>query len=79
MRRALRRLAWLAGALLATAGTALAEPACDIGAAPGDRWSLARDGGAEWLVTPCGQRFLSLGVNVLDGGAPERESADRVW
>jgi hypothetical protein len=79
LRRALRRLAWLAGALLATAGTALAEPACDIGAAPGDRWSLARDGGAEWLVTPCGQRFLSLGVNVLDGGAPERESADRVW
>jgi hypothetical protein len=32
-----------------------------------------------WLRTPCGDPFLSLGVNVLDGGAPYRTSYDRVW
>ena len=30
-----------------------------------------------WLVTPCGERFFSLGVNVLDGGYPERERPAR--
>ncbi len=30
-------------------------------------------------MTPCGDRFFSLGVNVLDGGAPSRQSRDRVW
>ena len=30
-------------------------------------------------MTPCGERFFSLGVNVLDGGYPEREEAGKIW
>jgi hypothetical protein len=30
-------------------------------------------------VTPCGDRFFSLGVNVLDGGYPDRERGGKVW
>ena len=29
------------------------------------------DQGVAWLVTPCGDRFFSLGVNVVDGGADD--------
>jgi hypothetical protein len=29
---------------------------------------VARVDGAAWLVTPCGDKFFSIGVNVLDGG-----------
>jgi hypothetical protein len=32
---------------------------------------LRNDAGVSWLVTPCGERFYSLGVNVLDGGNGE--------
>ena len=45
----------------------------DLGQAPTTRWSLETVGGASWLVTPCGDRFFSIGVNVLDGGENERE------
>jgi len=30
-------------------------------------------------VTPCGQRFFSLGVNVLDGGYDDREKGGKIW
>jgi hypothetical protein len=46
--------------------------ACDLATAPSTRWSLAHEDGAWWLVTPCGARFYSLGVNTLDGGYPWR-------
>ena len=45
--------------------------ACDLERAPSTRWSLAREHGVAWLKTPCGDRFYSLGVNVLDGGIGE--------
>jgi hypothetical protein len=61
--------------MVASAG---AEAACDLAAAPSDRWSLIRDQGESWLATPCGDRFFSLGVNVLDGGSPERLAGDRI-
>jgi hypothetical protein len=32
-----------------------------------------------WLVTPCGDHFFSLGVNVLDGGYADREKAGKIW
>jgi hypothetical protein len=55
-------------ALLLAARDALA---CrDFHAAPSARWRIDRDGRATWLVTPCGDRFFSLGVNGVDGGAP---------
>lgn len=45
-------------------------PAClDLARAPSSRWQVAVEKGVAWLVTPCGERFLSLGVNVVDGGS----------
>ena len=44
-------------------------PRCALGSAPDARWQTRREGGAAWLVDPCGERLLSIGVNVLDGGA----------
>ena len=40
--------------------------ACDFDHAPSSHWSLAVDNGVDWLKTPCGDRFYSLGVNILD-------------
>jgi hypothetical protein len=42
--------------------------ACDLDHAPSTRWTIARAGGASFLVTPCGEQFFSRGVNVIDGG-----------
>ena len=91
----MKRLSYLLAACgLALAGPALAGPAladsaplgsaplqapCDLDNAPSSRWSVAHDHGAAWLTTPCGERFFSAGVNVLDGGAPAREADGRVW
>jgi hypothetical protein len=56
-----------------------AARACDFAAAPSSRWSLAADGGVWWLRTPCGERFYSLGVNILDGGNGEREKIGKAY
>jgi len=45
--------------------------ACDFEQAPSSHWSVASENGVEWLKTPCGDRFYSLGVNILDGGNGE--------
>jgi hypothetical protein len=63
-----------AGSILAAAvalATLMAPArACDLATAPTTRWSIERDEkGILWLRTPCGERFFSAGVNVLDGGA----------
>ena len=63
------------GALLSTIAAALlwcgAALACDLDSAPSSRWSVAWEHGIAWLKTPCGDRFYSIGVNVLDGGNGE--------
>ena len=57
----------LAALLLLPLGGALG---CDFEHAPSTRWSTERGAdGTQWLVTPCGDRFFSIGVNVVDGGA----------
>jgi hypothetical protein len=44
--------------------------ACDLATAPSTRWSVEHDAaGHAFLRTPCGERFFSIGVNVVDGGA----------
>jgi hypothetical protein len=53
--------------------------ACDLAHAPSTRWSLAGESGVSWLVTPCGEHFLSLGVNALDGGYPYREKNGKIY
>ena len=40
--------------------------------APHSQWQVAASEGVFWLRTPCGERFLSLGVNVINGGYPSR-------
>ena len=69
------------GLLAATLVPAPLAPAaaCDLASAPTTRWSVAKEGGAEWLKTPCGEPFYSLGVDILDGGYPDRERDGKVW
>ena len=60
------RLAALALGLILAAG--VAHGCSDFATAPTSRWRLARRDGVAWLLTPCGEPFLSIGVNTLDGG-----------
>jgi len=57
--------------------------ACDFATVKSDRWSTERDAnsqrGVDWLKTPCGDRFYSLGVNVVNGGYPWRVKDNKVW
>jgi hypothetical protein len=53
--------------------------ACDLATAPTSRWSVTNDHGIQWLKTPCGERFYSLGVNTVDGGYPWREKDGKTW
>src|SRR6185312_11282374 len=42
--------------------------ACDLDNAGTTQWRVTREHGASFLVTPCGEKFFSIGVNVLDAG-----------
>src|ERR1700730_6570109 len=63
--------------LLLTAGSA----ASDGGPRPGpaSRWKLESRDGVSWLITPCGERFFSVGVNSLSdtSSPPLRWSRER--
>ena len=50
----------------------------DLSEAPHSRWGTTVDDGVHWLLTPCGERFFSVGVNVMDGGEPQRFSNGRI-
>jgi hypothetical protein len=64
-RRARRRLF----AVLLVSQLATPSFACDLDSAPSTRWSTERDRhGVAWIRTPCGERFLSIGVAVVDAG-----------
>ena len=67
------RLGGLLLAALLIAGNAAAALACDFDHAATSHWSVASENGVEWLKTPCGDRFYSLGVNILDGGNGEKK------
>jgi hypothetical protein len=56
-----------------------AARACDFATVKSDRWSAEAVSGVDWLKTPCGDRFYSLGVNVVDGGYPWRERDGKTW
>ncbi|HWB48298.1 MAG TPA: hypothetical protein VG651_04240 [Stellaceae bacterium] len=72
-----RLSAWLLVAALTSA--AAPASACDLAAAPSDRWSIDRDRGVQWLKTPCGDRFYSIGSNTVDGGYGWREKDNKLW
>ena len=42
------------------------------------QWKVETQQGVSWLLTPCGERFWSIGVNVLNGGYPSRIHAGRL-
>jgi hypothetical protein len=67
-----------AAVLVLLAGSS-ASLACDLDNAPSTRWSVTRDNGVAWLKTPCGDRFYSLGVNIIDGGYAERERNGKLY
>ena len=46
--------------------------------APHAQWKLEAQNGVSWLLTPCGDHFLSIGVNVVNGGYPMRLFERRV-
>jgi len=49
--------------------SASSSGACpDLTQAPHSRWHTTLEAGVFWLVTPCGQRFFSIGVNAAEGG-----------
>ena len=48
--------------------SATASASCDLDHVASTQWRIAKQGGESWLVTPCGDRFFSLGVNVVDAG-----------
>ena len=73
------RLGGLLFAALLIALHAAPAPACDFDHAPTSRWSVASENGIEWLKTPCGDRFYSLGVNILDGGNGEKKKLGQAY
>jgi hypothetical protein len=79
-RAAARRLAFFfAAAITAAPPVGRAFACADFDAAPSTRWSLATEDGVSWLVTPCGDRVFSLGVNVLDGGIFEHQKVGKAY
>ncbi len=57
------------GIFLCIATNSSAFACDDFAKAPSSRWYVYKHHGVAWLLTPCGDRFLSLGVDVVDGGA----------
>jgi hypothetical protein len=75
-----QRRAIVTAIAIAAASPATSAVACtNLAAAHSTRWSLSTREGVAWLVTPCGERFLSLGVNTVDGGEREREKVGKAY
>ncbi|HEU0218323.1 MAG TPA: hypothetical protein VFQ90_16840 [Stellaceae bacterium] len=73
------RAALASAAIAASLAGGDAQACADFSAAASTRWSLTVERGVAWLVTPCRERFFSLGVNVLDGGEGERKKVGAAY
>ena len=62
----------LAVVLLVLPHTRRVNACPQLALAPHSQWKIEAHNGVLWLITPCWERFLSIGVNVLDGGYPSR-------
>jgi hypothetical protein len=69
--RALHRWA-LAIVILMVLHAGIVGACPDLAQAPSSQWRTAAPTGVFWLMTPCGERFFSIGINALDGGQPMR-------
>ncbi len=66
-------------ALLALALFISPAKACDLDRVSSSRWSVVTQNGVSWLKDPCGERFYSIGVNLVDGGYPERKKSGKLY
>jgi hypothetical protein len=64
-RRRFRRATAFAFALLLSVTPRIGGATCSTPAASANRWRLESHDGVSWLITPCGERFFSIGVNTL--------------
>jgi hypothetical protein len=56
----------------------VAQACPDLAQAPRAKWQTVVQDGVHWLMTPCGERFFSVGVNALEGGYPRRLPDKRI-
>jgi hypothetical protein len=69
----MRRWLWLLVIAVGVAFHAGMSGACtDLAQAPQPRWQTAIQDDVHWLLTPCGDRFFSIGINSMEGGEPTR-------
>ena len=64
-------------AILGLLAAAPAFACADFAKAPSSRWTTRVVDGAQYLVTPCGDTFLSIGVNVVNSPVPAEEIKGR--
>jgi hypothetical protein len=50
----------------------------ELSSAPHSQWKVETQNGVHWLLTPCGERFFSIGLNALNDGPPAREMDGRI-
>jgi hypothetical protein len=55
-----------------------ASACTDLELAEHSQWRVESHNSVLWLLTPCGERFFSIGINVLDGGFPTRIAEGRL-
>jgi hypothetical protein len=63
--------------LLALLAATPAFACADFSKAPSSRWTTRVVDGAQYLVTPCGDTFLSIGVNIVNSPVPAEEIKGR--
>jgi hypothetical protein len=59
---------WLVLSIWVIVSSGVASACTDLGEAPHSRWGTIVHDSVHWLVTPCGERFFSVGVNSTEGG-----------
>ena len=59
-------------------GVSLASACSPWSAAPHAQWRVEVQHGVSWLLTPCGEQFFSIGINVINEGYPARRFAGRL-
>ena len=62
----------LALVILVVQSASVVSACSSMASAPHSRWQVTAHNGVFWLLTPCGERFFSIGVNVLNAGYPQR-------
>lgn len=75
-----RHYSWFLALLLIRISSPLSQAySCtQFDLAPHTQWRITTHNEVFWLLTPCGERWYSLGVNVVNGGYPSRLFQERL-